>query len=237
MSSREELLKQIRSLGRGTRGSTPAILELPDSTLYDIFEQMKRGLSNRAIARHLSKCGMKGSENSLQQSVSLFHKRIAPLLGAESTPPSLPRSPVKLPAGVSSLPPDERLSTLRAIVKDYGEYIRQQTEAAARKGGTIGEDVAKHAKAYSTLLATQARLEATVMKSRPVGQAEDPSFKERADRAWDQLTDNGRDNDSMAKIVDRFLMKLEKRCISLEQDSTGQWHEAPRQRPGRSEPR
>ncbi len=72
MSGRDELLKQIKIMGKGTRGPIPAILELPDSTLYDIIEQMKRGLSNRAIARHLRKCGMKGSEHSLQQAV--IHK-------------------------------------------------------------------------------------------------------------------------------------------------------------------
>src|SRR5512139_2851180 len=125
MSGRDELLKQIKIMGKGTRGSTPAILELPDAALYEVFEQMQRGLSSRAIARFLRKSGMKGSENSLQQTLSLFRKRIAPLLGEESATPTLPQAVVKLPAEVSSLPPDEMLSTVRDIVKAYGESIRQ----------------------------------------------------------------------------------------------------------------
>ncbi len=93
MSGQNKILDQIRVMGRGTRGSAPAILELPDASLYEVFLQMQRGLSNRSIARHLRKCGMSGSENSLQQSVSLFRKRIAPLLGAESPPPCFPGRP------------------------------------------------------------------------------------------------------------------------------------------------
>ncbi len=233
MTNRDELLKLIRNLGRGTRGAAPTILELPDATLYDIFQQMKCHLSSRAIARYLRKNGMKGSENSLQQSVSLFRKRIAPLLGQESAMPSLPQAVPKISAEVCSLPPDENLSTVGAIVKAYGQSIRRFTEAAAQNGTTISEDLAKHIKAYSTLLATQARLGATVVKSRPVGPAEDPSFKERADRAWDQLHESGLDSDKIAKMVDKFLMRLEKKCISLERGAAGEWHEAPTQRPGR----
>jgi hypothetical protein len=233
MSGREELLKQIRYLGRGTRGAPPAILELPDAALYELFLQMQRRVSNRAIARYLRKTGMKGSENSLQQTLSLFRKRIAPLLGEESASQSLPQAALKIPAEVSSLPADEMLSTVTDIVKAYGESIRQATVAAAKNGTPLSEDLAKHIKSYSGLVATQARLEQTVMKSRPVALTEDPSFEERANRAWEQLTDNGRDTDSMAKMVDKFLMRLEKKCIQLEQDSNGEWVEAPPQRPGR----
>ena len=43
MISRNELLKQIRILGKGTRGAPPSILELADSALYEVFEQLKRG--------------------------------------------------------------------------------------------------------------------------------------------------------------------------------------------------
>src|SRR5208283_2971180 len=131
MTSRDELLKQIRNIGRGTRGNPPAILQLPDATLYEVFEQMERGLSNRAIARFLRKSGMSGSENSLQQTLSLFRKRIAPLLGAESAPPSLLQAALKIPAEVSTLPTDDMLSTVRDIVKAYGESIRRVTKAAA----------------------------------------------------------------------------------------------------------
>jgi hypothetical protein len=233
MSNEEKLLEQIKILGRGSRGSTPAILELPDSTLYDIFEQMKRGLSNRAIARHLSKCGMKGSENSLQQCVSLFRKRIAPLLTGESaTPSSLPRSPVKLPAGVSCLPADEMLSTVTDIVRNYGEAIRQATATAAKNGAAMTEDLAKHVKSYSALVATQARLEATVVKSGSVTTTADPSFDELANRAHDYLSENGL-GQKMVEASQKFLMRLEKKCISLERGADGEWHDAPRHRPGR----
>jgi len=176
---------------------------------------------------------MKGSENSLQQTLSLFRKRIAPLMGTESTPPFLPRSLVKLTAEAYSLPPDETLSTVTDIVKAYGESIRKATVTAAKNDTPLSEDIAKHIKSYSGLVATQARLQATVMKSRPVGPAEDPSFKERADRAWEQLTDGGRDTHTMAEVADKFLMRLDKKCIQLEQNSNGEWVEAPRQRPGR----
>ncbi len=168
MPGREEILKQLRILGKGTRGASPAILELADDTLYEVFEQLKRGLSCRAVARYLRSIGMKGSENSLQQSVSLFRKRIEPLLAEETAMPSLPQAPVKIPPEVSVLPPDEMLSTVRDIVRNYGESIRQVTEAAVRKGTPIGEDLAKHIKSYSTLVATRVRLEQTVMKDRPV---------------------------------------------------------------------
>jgi hypothetical protein len=155
MTSRDELIKRIRLVGRGTRGSTPAILELSDSTLYEVFEQMQRGLSNRSIARFLRKSGMSGSENSLQQTISLFRKRIAPLLGGESAPPPLPQAVVKLPAEISSLPPDDMLSTVRDIVKAYGESIRQATVATAKNGTPLTEDLAKHVKSYSALVATR----------------------------------------------------------------------------------
>ncbi len=157
---------------------------------------------------------MKGSENSLQQTLSLFRKRIAPIMGTESTPPFLPRSLVKLTAEAYSLPPDETLSTVTDIVKAYGESIRKATVTAAKNDTPLSEDIAKHIKSYSGLVATQARLQATVMKSRPVGPAEDASFKERADRAWEQLTDGGRDTHTMAEVADKFLMRLEKNVFS-----------------------
>jgi hypothetical protein len=230
MSSREELLKQIRIMGRGTRGSTPAILQLPDSTLYDIFKQMQRGLSNRAIGRFLRKYGMSGSENSLQQSVSLFRRRISPLLSEESAPPSLPQAVLKIPAEAYSLPPDDMLSTVTDIVKAYGESIRQATVSAANSGTPISEDIAKHVKAYSALVATQARLEATVVNSGSVTTTADPSFEERANRAHEYI---GSDGEKMVKASQKFLMRLEKKCIQFEQDSSGEWVEAPTQRPGR----
>jgi hypothetical protein len=193
---------------------------------------MERGLSNRAIARHLSKCGMKGSENSLQQSVSLFRRRISPLLSEESAPPSLPQAVVKIPAEAYSLPPDDMLSTVTDIVKAYGESIRQATAAAANSGTPISEDIAKHVKAYSALVATQARLEATVVKSGSVTTTADASFEERANRAHEYLSENGLGH-KMVEASQKFLMRLEKKCVSLEQDANGEWHEAPRQRPGR----
>jgi hypothetical protein len=232
MSVREELLKQIRIMGRGTRGSPPAILELPDSTLYDIFKQMQRGLSNRAIGRFLRKYGMSGSENSLQQTLSLFRKRIAPLLSRELSLQSLPQVALKMPAEVSSLPADEMLSTVTDIVKAYGESIRQATVAAAKSGTPISEDIAKHVKSYSGLVATKARLEASVVKSRPVALKEDPSFDELANRAHDYLSEDDLGH-KMVEASQKFLMRLEKKCIQFEQDSNGEWHEAPRQRPGR----
>ncbi len=195
MTSWEEILKRIRFLGKGTRGASPAILDLADDTLYEVFEALKRGLTCRAVARYLRSIGMKGSENSLQQSVSLFRQRIAPLLAEETATPSLPAAPVKIPPEVSVLPPDEMLSDVRAIVRNYGESIRQVTEAAVRKGTPIGEDLSKHVKAYRGLVATKARLEQTVMKDRPVELPEDKSFQEQADRAHEYLTSIGWDGD------------------------------------------
>jgi hypothetical protein len=113
---------------------------------------------------------------------------------------------MKLPAEVSSLPPDEMLSTVGAVVKAYGESIRQLTKAAAENGAAITEDLSKHVKAYSALVATKARLEQTLMKSRPVGPTGDPSFEERANRVWEQLTDNGRDSHAMAIAATKFLV-------------------------------
>ncbi len=126
------------------------------------------------------------------------------------------------------------LSTVTDIVKFYGESIRQQTEAAARKGTPIGEDLAKHVKSYSALVATKARLEQTVMKSRPVGPNEDRSFDELADRAHNYLSENGL-GEKMIVAGQKFLMRIEKKCVALEQDSSGEWVEAPSQRPGRRE--
>jgi hypothetical protein len=237
MSGRDELLKQIRIMGRGTRGAPPAILELPDSALYEMFLQMQRGMSNRSIARHLQKQGMSGSENSLQQSVSLLRKRIAPLLDREAPVQSLPQTALKLPPEVSFLPPDQMLSTVTDIVNNYGESIRQLTEAAAESGTPITEDLSKHAKAYAALVATKTRLEQSVMKSRPVDLQEDLVSQERADRVWNYLTDNGRDTHKMAKAADKFIALLEAKCIALEQDATGEWREAAVKRPGRSEHR
>ncbi len=233
MSGREELLKQIKIMGRGTRGAAPAILELPDATLYEAFELLRRGMSSRAVARYLSKNGMKGSENSLQQTLSLFRKRIAPLLGAESAPPSLPQAALKLPLEVSSLPPDDMLSTVRDIVKAYGESIRQATVAAVENGTPLSEDIAKHIKSYSGLVATQARLEATLTKSRPTGPLmEDRNFDALADRAHDYLSEDDL-GEKMIVAGQKFLLRLEKKCIQLEQDSKGEWQVAPTQRPGR----
>jgi hypothetical protein len=237
MPGRDELLKQIRIVGRGTRGAPPAILELPDSGLSEVFEQMQRGLSNRSIARHLRKIGMIGSENSLQQSVSLLRKRIVPLLNREAPVQSLPSCALKLPAEVSCLPPNEMPSTVTDIVKSYGECIRQLTEAAAENGAMISEDVSKHVKAYSALVATKARLEQTVMKSRPVETPENTVSKERADRVWNYVTDNGRDTHKMAKAAELFIKKLQEKLVYLEQDATGEWREATGKRPDRSEPR
>ncbi|MGO9121683.1 MAG: hypothetical protein ACLQPD_29250 [Desulfomonilaceae bacterium] len=225
MTSREEILKRIRFLGKGTRGASPAILGLADGTLWEVFEQLKRGLTCRAVARFLRSIGMKASENSLQQSISLFRQRIAPLLTEESATPSLPAAPVKIPPEVSVQPPDEMLSTVRDIVRNYGESIRQVTEAAVRKGTPIGEDLSKHIKAYSTLVATKARLEQTVMKDRPVEPPQDKSFQEQADRAHEYLTSIGWDGDKMRKISERFLKRMADKCILLEKDRvTGEYH-------------
>jgi len=62
---------------------------------------------------------MKRSENGLKKTLSLFRKRIAPLLGRESALPSLPKAALKFSAEVSSLLPDEMLSTVGDIVKAY----------------------------------------------------------------------------------------------------------------------
>ncbi len=43
MTNQAELLKQVRVVGRGTRGAAPSILELPDADLYEVFQQ---GTSN-----------------------------------------------------------------------------------------------------------------------------------------------------------------------------------------------
>jgi hypothetical protein len=237
MSGRDEIVKQIRIMGKGTRGAPPAILELPDSALYEVFQQMQRGLSNRAIARHLRQFGMSGSENSLQQSVSLLRKRIALLLDREAPVQSLPQTALKLLAEVSSLPPSEMLSTVTDIVNNYGECMRQLTKSAAESGTAITEDLSKHAKAYAALVATKTRLEQSVMKSRPVETPEDPVSQERADKIWSYVTDNGRDTHKMAKAADLFIKKLEGKIVYLEQDATGEWREATGKRPGRSEPR
>lgn len=232
MPGREEILKQIRMLGKGTRGASPAILDLADSTLWEVFEQLKRGLSSRSVARFLRKIGMRGSENSLQQSVSLFRKRIEPLLAEETATPSLPAAPVKIPPEVSAQPPDEMLSTVRDIVRNYGESIRQVTEAAVRKGTPIGEDLAKHIKSYSGLVATRVRLEQTVMKSGPIGgteNEEDLRFDALANKVHDFLTDNGRDTETMHKMrraSERMLKRMAEKCIQLEKDPiTGELYE------------
>jgi hypothetical protein len=225
MANREEILKQIRIMGKGTRGALPAILDLPGDTLWEVFQQMQRGLSNRAVARHLIKCGMSGTENSLQQTLSLFRKRISPLLAEESATPCLPEVALKLPVGASSLAPDETLSTVRAIVKDYGEAIRQLTEAAARKGAPLGEDVSKHAKAYSALVATKARLEQTVIKSEPVEPPQDRSFQEQADRVHEWLSEDKDTMDRMKIASERMLKRLDEMRITMERDpTTGEWH-------------
>ncbi|MGO9569519.1 MAG: hypothetical protein ACLP5H_18470 [Desulfomonilaceae bacterium] len=230
MTNRDELLKQIRLMGKGTRGAAPAILDLPDATLYGVFEQMQRGLSNRAIARYLRRSGMKGSENSLQQTLSLFRKRIAPLLGEESATPSLPQAVVKLRAAVSSQPPDEILSTATDIVSAYGEWIKQETVAAVKNGTPLGEDMAKHVKAYSAAVATKARLEQTVVKQGgSIGPPEDRSFDELSKKALDFIGDDG---DKMVKASQKFLMRIEKKCVSLRRGADGEWVEAPTRRPG-----
>jgi hypothetical protein len=58
----------------------------------------------------------------------------------------------------------------------------------------------------------------------------DPSFDELANRAHDYI---GSDGDKMVEASQKFLVRLAEKCIQLEQDSTGEWVEAPRQRPGR----
>ncbi|MGO9568545.1 MAG: hypothetical protein ACLP5H_13485 [Desulfomonilaceae bacterium] len=231
MPNREEILKQIRVMGRGTRGASPAIIGLADSALYQVFEQMLRGLSNRSIARHLRKCGLTGSENSLQQSVSLFRKRIALLLSEESAPLSLPQAALKIPAEVSCLPADEMLSTVMDIVKAYGESIRQATVTAAKNGTPLSEDLSKHVKSYAALVATKARLEQTVMKQGgALVPPEDRSLDELSKSALDFIGDDG---DKMVKASQKFLLKLAEKCISLERGADGEWVEAPRHRPGR----
>jgi len=229
MSGRDKLLKQIRVLGKGTRGASPAILELADDTLYEVFEQLKRGLSCRAVARYLRSIGMNGSENSLQQTLSLLRKRVAPLLRVEeSAAPALPQAAHKLPENFSSLPHEEALSTLTEVVKNYGEWLRQVTQKAAQNGTPISEDVAKHMKAYDTLLARKTRLEQNAVKDTPVQSTgedpEDSRFLEAlANKAHDWLFADG-DGDEMIKASKRFLARLAPLCIQVEKDPvTGKW--------------
>jgi hypothetical protein len=220
MADRDETLKQIRIMGRGTRGNPPAILNLSNPDLFDIFQQMQRGLSNRSIARNLLKMGMIGSENSLQQAVSLLRKRIGPILNQETPGRTPPLSVPKLPAEISSLPQDDTLATVTEIVKSYGENIRQLSDAASKSGALVSEDLAKHIKSYNALVVTKTRLEQTAKPTRPVDPPEDYEeiTQERADRVWGFITHNGRDVDKWTKMADTFIRRLEKHIVELDED-------------------
>ena len=233
MATREQLIQQIRILGRGSRGAPPAILDLPDPALYEVFEQLQRGLSSRAVARHLRYTGlMQGSENSLQQSVSLFRKRIATLLVLTPSQSLLPSSPVRLPADLDSLPQAELLSGVREIERSYRVALMQALEIAASPGGRLAEDLPKHIKAYNEVVATRAKLEEMNLKA-PAVTPDDREFDARADRVWEWLTDNGKDSDKLVKAANIFLQKAEARIVELEQDANGEWQKVPNQRPGR----
>ncbi len=233
MATREQLIQQIRILGRGSRGAPPAILDLSDPALYEVFEHLQRGLSSRAVARHLRFAGlMQGSENSLQQSVSLFRKRVATLLVSNSSQSPLPSSPVRLPADLDSLPHDEILSGVRDIERSYREAIKRALETATSASGRLNEDLPKHIKAYDALVSTRTRLEQATPKTNSVCQ-EDREFEERANRVWEFYTDNGKDGDRLVKAAKIFLQKAEAKIIELEQDANGEWQKVPNQRPGR----
>ncbi|MGO9120940.1 MAG: hypothetical protein ACLQPD_25435 [Desulfomonilaceae bacterium] len=230
MASPEQILERIRVLGRGRRGAHTGILHLPDSTLYEVFQQMQRGLSNRAIARHLLKCGAGGTENSLQQTVSLLRKRIAPLLTKDSTTLPLPAAKLEIPAKVSPTAPDDTLNTLDDMIKFYGQAIRQATQSAAQKGTPLSEDLIKHIKAYDMLVARKARIEQNAIKDRAVEpDREDPDdlrlLDLLANKVQEWLFDNG-DGEKMVRASKRFLARIAQKCIYLKKDPvTGEWYE------------
>jgi hypothetical protein len=233
MATREQLIQQIRILGRGSRGAPPAILDLSDPDLYEVFEQLQRGLSSRAVARHLRFSGlMQGSENSLQQSVSLFRKRIATLMVSNPSQCPLPSTPVRLPADLDSLPHDELLSGVRDIERSYRTVIKQALQIATSSAGRLAEDLPKHIKAYNEVVATRAKLEQMNLKT-PSVTPDDREFEERANRVLEFYADNEEDADKMVKAANIFLQKAEARIIELKQDTNGEWQKMPNQRPGR----
>jgi len=216
-------VKQIRELGRGSRGKPPELWALGDATLHRVFFLLRNGCSNRSIARELkARFGLKSSENSVQQQVGKLRKRIAPLL--RTVPPQEPVADI---SEIDRLPAEERLGRLMEIEKSYGDLIEEMLAAARDNDGLMTSDMAKHVKALSTIAKTRAQLESSGGQKnagQPLGPGINVNleFESKAALAHDWLTSGG-DGEKMVRAATNFLAEIEKRCITVEQNEHGEW--------------
>ena len=218
---RLQIVSEIRRLGKSNRGKELSLLQLSDDCLYQIYLQLKAGVSNRSIARLLqSRYGVARSENSIQQAVSLLAKRITPLLDSRNT--GLPAAPITAPPGLSDIPADDALEMIDAIIKPYGNAIKNMVVAANCNDRMLTEDISKHAKALSALLTAQERLQRS-RKRMPYSDFEENAEMERRSKlVLDKYV--GNDGNKMIRSADKLLKALEEKCVKMElDDETGKY--------------
>jgi hypothetical protein len=220
-NSKLEIISEIRRLGKSNRGKDLGLLQLSDDCLYQIYLQLKAGVSNRSIARMLqTRYGVARSENAIQQGVSLLRKRIAILL--ESPKTGLPFTPITVPSGLSDMPIDDAVDTLDSIVAAYGNSIKQMFEAAECSDGMLTEDISKHVKAYTALVAAKTRLQRSAKRISANEYINDAEFERRSKLVLEKYV--GDDGQKMIKSADKLLKVLETRCVTMELDpETGQY--------------
>jgi hypothetical protein len=220
-NERTIIVGEIRKLGKSNRGKELGLLQLSDDGLYEVYLQLKAGVSNRSIARMLqSRYGVTRSENSIQQAVSLLAKRIGPILNNPCV--ELPAVTVTAPPELSNMSTDEAIDLLEEIMIPYGKSIKHRVVAGARHDGYLTEDVSKHVKAYAALVATRERLQRTQKRSPSNHFMEHTEMDRRSRLILDKYV--GDDGEKMARAADKLIKALEEKCVKMELDpETGKY--------------
>lgn len=205
------IVRQIRHLVGGTRGAQMAMLKLPDEALYALYLQLRNGVGNRACARYLQKeFQVVGAENSLQQSIGTFKKRIAPLLKTERYP--VAGRDTGQTAGQRG---GQTLSKLQEIEERYGFMVLEALDKAERTG-VIPPDLHKHVNALTKFSKMRSQVEENVVREvLPEGIWPEEELERRADKAWVYLTDNGADAYKMSRAAQKFLEGVEQKAFEL----------------------
>jgi tRNA U54 and U55 pseudouridine synthase Pus10 len=212
-NERTIIVGNIRKLGESNRGKELGLLQLSDDCLYEVYLQLKAGVSNRSIARMLqSRYGVDRSENSIQQTVSLLAKRIAPILNRPCV--KLPVNTITPPPGLSNMPTDEVLDLLEEIMIPYGQSIKHRVEPGARHDGYLTEDVSKHVKVYATLVATREKLQRTQKRSTSNHLVDHTAMDRRSKLVLEKCVCD--DGEKMIRSADKFLKALEAKCVEME---------------------
>ncbi len=195
-TARDYIIRELRSQSRIPGKMKTSISEMDNSTLWWLYNRLRRGASSRSLARALVDRGVgpSGSVGSMAQGITKFRKRIAHLLVEPL------KQEIEIPKGLADMEPEERLE---AIERAYAQLIEKALLDAKSNGGLMTTDISKHVTALATLSKARAK-----MPGRPAQEISptDPNFRAKADLVHARFI--GEDAQKWVKATNLFIEEL-----------------------------